>query len=306
MYESLRRVCPDATLTVLAMDQSTLEVLTHLNLAGVDVVSLETFEDSELRRLRSERTHQEYCWTCTPALIRFCLERDHSELCTYVDADMRFWSHPSLLLNELVEPRRRSVLITEHRYQAWNDASASSGRFCVQFMAFRNDPAGRRVLANWESSCRAWCFARHEDGKYGDQKYLDAWPDAFGEDVAILEHQGGGLAPWNASQYDASETDSGELRVIDRRTQESWPVVFFHFQGLKLYSDGRAMLAAYPIGRSVRRLIYRPYLSHLADVAGRYEGIEHAVSRASSSALSGVVGILKWARRWTEGRALHW
>jgi hypothetical protein len=306
MYESLLRVCPNARLTVLAMDGSTHEILTRLNLPSIDVVSLEEFEDPELRRLRAERTHQEYCWTCTPAIIRFCLDRDQAEMCTYLDADIRFWSHPSALLDELENPGRRSVLITEHRFQDWNDASASSGRFCVQFMAFRNDPAGRRILADWESSCRAWCFARHEDGKYGDQKYLDSWPERFRDDVQILEHQGGGLAPWNAGQYDAVETNQKELSVVDRRTSVSWPVVFFHFQGLRLHSSGRAMLAAYPLSRSMRECIYRPYLSHLAAVARRYPGIENAVSKANASEPFGLFGRLKWVKRWVEGRALQW
>src|SRR3546814_10715067 len=78
------------------------------------------------------------------------------------------------------------VLMTDHGYSPEYDQSATSGQYCVQFMTF-NRHGGEHIRHWWESRCIEWCFARFEDGKFGDQKYLDDWPDRFGNDVPVLE-----------------------------------------------------------------------------------------------------------------------
>ena len=71
----------------------------------------------------------------------------------------------------------------------------------MQFVTFKNTVQGLKVLNWWRDACIEWCYARHEDGKFGDQKYLDNWTTMF-EGVRELKHLGGGVAPWNLQQYD--------------------------------------------------------------------------------------------------------
>src|SRR5437588_187943 len=68
---------------------------------------------------------------------------------------------------------------------------------------------------------------RYEDGKLGDQKYLDDWPQRF-DGVSVLEHVGGGVAPWNVTNYTVHERGG-------RPWVDDVPVIFFHFHSLDLF-----------------------------------------------------------------------
>lgn len=72
-----------------------------------------------------------------------------------------------------------------------------------------------------------WCYNRFEDGRFGDQKYLDDWPERF-EGVHVLQHLGGGVAPWNMQQY-RFEQQGKEIIGIELETEKQFPLVFIIF-----------------------------------------------------------------------------
>lgn len=280
LYESLRRHVDDFRLFVFAFDDDTAEVLDALDLPKLVTIPLTDFEDGELLRVKGSRSPVEYCWTSTSSTILYVLEQYDSPLCTYVDADVYFFADPSPLLQELSDD---SVLLTEHRYTPRYDRSRESGTYCVQFTAFRNDERGLRALRWWRDSCIEWCYARHEDGKFGDQKYLDDWLDRF-EGVHVLEHPGGGLAPWNVQQYDIYERD-GSVWCRSRKSGGEFPVVFYHFHALRFLTPARVDFWAYRLDEDDIHLLYRPYVADLVDQGDRVKAIRpdidpHAVGPA--------------------------
>lgn len=251
MYESLKAQCAEFHLYVCAFDDRCYEILTRLRLPHVTVISLREFEHARLLAVKPTRTRGEYCWTCTSHVIRHVIDTFRLPEVTYVDADLCFYANPVLLLEEL-ELAGVSVLLTEHRYTPAYDMSRQSGLYCVQFMTFKADQRGLAALAWWQERCLEWCYNRVEDGKFGDQKYLDDWPSRF-DGVHVLRHPGGGVAPWNVQQY--------RIELRDGRVAANGvPLVFYHFHDYKFYEDGSHYLGKYLLDKKIIELLYRPYV----------------------------------------------
>jgi hypothetical protein len=260
MYRSLVRHCPDATLYVIPFDEKCKGVLQKLNLDRLVVIPLKEFEDEELLKIKPTRSKGEYCWTCTPSIIRYCIQKFSLEACTYLDADLYFFSNPSILLNEVVG-EKEDVLITEHRYTKAYDQTERSGIYCVQFMTFKSNENSMKILEWWRNACLDWCYARVEDGKFGDQKYLDDWTTRF-EGIVVLKHLGGGVAPWNVQQYDISPNEN-YIRGYERSSSRSFEVIFYHFHNLIFYTNKNPFFGWYDLSAAVKANLYVPYLFDL-------------------------------------------
>jgi hypothetical protein len=247
------------------MDDRAEEFLTNAKLPGVTVIRLTDIETPDLLRAKSNRTLQEYCWTCTPAIIRYCLNTYSLDHCTYLDADIYFFNNPELLLKEL---GGNSVIITPHNYHPDYDQSATSGTYCVQFLTFDNTKEARAVLETWYHNCISWCFARVEDGKFGDQKYLDTWPTDY-SCVKVCQNHGGGVAPWNISRYDILDTYE-KIRIKDIHEGIEYPLIFYHFHDFCFNKDGlwhhRSGPNGYRISEIAYHHIYKPYLRELYEI----------------------------------------
>lgn len=247
LHHSLRAQGQPFHLWIVCMDELVEQHLIRLALPHVSLIPLHEVEDAHLLAVKPLRSRAEYCWTLTPFTPQFVFERDAQvERVTYLDADLFFFDSPRLLLDEF-EHSGKDVLITEHAYDPRYDKSRKSGRFCVQFMTFRRTEAAIKVMHWWQERCLEWCYEKPEDGKLGDQKYLDQWPTLFDAEVHILQQKEKTLAPWN-------------VRYFEQQGGGKTNPVFYHFHGLKIISASRALLySGYAVGNAVDS-IYRPYL----------------------------------------------
>jgi hypothetical protein len=245
LYESLTRHASPFTLWVLCMDDKAKDILQRLSKPGLKAIALSELETAQLLEIKRQRSLVEYCWTLTPMAPKIVFDRDSSvERVTYLDADLFFLKNPEPIHHEFRESGK-SVLITEHWFDSFNDRSAQSGRFCVQFMTFVRTKS-EAVRQWWEARCVEWCFARCEGGKFGDQKYLDDWPSRFPDEVHVLEQPEAIQAPWNARRFHHSEA------------------IAWHFHALRLIGNGKVRLhPSYSIPKEVDKHIYNPYVSTL-------------------------------------------
>lgn len=243
----------DFRLYVLCMDEETEKLLTILSLPKLIRLRLRDFEAPMMHeRIRAGRTWQEYCWTCGSNLTNFLMKSLEMPELTYLDADTCFFSDPLTVFKEIDD---RSIAFIPHRFPpALRHKEALNGRFNVSWVTFRATNAGKTCLDVWASQCREWCYARSEDGKFGDQGYLDKWPEYYPDDSHIIANIGVGLAPWNISQYTITK-ESGRILV------DGTPLVFYHYHELKESDDGKHLhLTRYCLRPNDIELVYMPYI----------------------------------------------
>lgn len=270
LYESLLRHCSDSfTLYVLAMDGDAYDWLSKNAPEHIVVQSLDDIRAQYpvLGRLQQERTRAEFSWTLSSFSIQFFLKKYALESVTYLDSDLCFYGDPKVLFDEL---SGESVIITPHNYTPCYDQTATSGRYCVQFMYFKNDAAGNEVLEWWRASCEECCCGTPTNGKFGDQKYLDDWLSRFAGKIHEERHSGCGLAPWNVQQFDIFK-ENERFIIQNKITKIKEELIFFHFHGLRefLMEDGKLIwkLNDYELSDSAIEHLYKPYVALLKKYA---------------------------------------
>jgi hypothetical protein len=281
LYQSLEKQCANFHLYIVAFDAATFDYFTTNPQEHLTVISLEQFEDDELKRVKSTRSVAEYCWTCTASTILYCITNFKLSNCTYIDADMRFYSDPKVLVDEMGND---SVLITEHRYTAKYDQSITSGKYCVQFVTFKNTVDGMTVLNWWRNACIDWCYNRVEDGKFGDQKYLDSWTTKF-KGVHELKHLGGGIAPWNVQQYNFNKKNN-KIIGTEISSGKTFEAVFFHYHSLKFFENEIVLLSdtMYDLTANVIDTFYKEYVK---EINSQYKIVKRAAPAINANGVFG-------------------
>lgn len=297
LYKSLIQTNTSFHLYVFAFDDKCYETLLKQNYPHLTVISLKQFEDDELLKVKPTRSPAEYCWTCTPSIILYCIKKYDLPSCTYLDADMYFYSDPTVLIDEMGE---KSVLISEHRYTKLYDQSKISGIYCVQFVCFKNTTDGMKVLRWWRNACIEWCYSYVEDGKFGDQKYLDTWPRDY-DCVHVLQHEGGGIAPWNIQQYFVVK-ENDQYFVINKKTKRKFQLVFIHYHGLKFHLDRIINFShpLYDLPDEIKNKFYIPYSKELVSTARSLAGISFDPNGAKAKAPSAIKQLSTYIRNFIQ------
>lgn len=258
----------DVRIYVVCMDEITRVILGDLSIPQLVLIPLHSIEqgDEALLNARHDRTAVEYLWTSTPTIILRILERHREiDLITYVDADMFLYGSAEPIFEELGDT---SVMIHSHRFPTGLEHLEKYGLFNVGLLVFRRDARGFKVLNWWRERCLEWCKATLEDNKYGDQKYLDAWPTLF-EGVKVTQNIGVGVAPWNHVQYLFRERE-GRVFLNDM------PLLINHFHAFQILNEAVIApvgIAEYCNPMSYYKVALPPYLAALDEAIKLVRGI---------------------------------
>lgn len=96
-------------------------------------------------------------------------------------------------------------------------------------------------------------------GKFGDQAYLNDWPERF-EGVVVSQLLGVGVAPWNQERWAFSAGPAGAPLVNGE------PIIFYHFHNFKMV-EPRVIVpitsVEYPLTPEILKLCMLPYINTL-------------------------------------------
>lgn len=262
LHESMQKHCGNFVLWIICVDDLVYDQLALLSLGNVRLLKISEIEDKRLLKVQKNRSLAEFCWTLTPLSFSYVMDADPSiNRVTYLDADLYFYNTPEPLFYEL-ESNYKDVLITEHAYDPSDDRSVECGRFCVQFLTFTKSEKARLILETWQNQCLESCSSDQDRELFGDQMYLNDWPELYSETVHILEDNSRALGPWNADYLGVSE--------------DNMPV-FYHFHSFRIISKCLFLLLISFRVRKAFDLIYPTYFKSVVQQLERLKEMQIAI-----------------------------
>jgi hypothetical protein len=251
LLKSLNRHWKRFEIWVLCMDKITYTELSKLEIPNTRLVELEDFLTKDLKKVQKERSRAEFCWTCASSFTKYVLSKNpKARFISYMDADIYFYSSPDVIFKYL---KNKSIMAIEHRFPKDKKfMEETTGKFNVSMVTFKNDRIGNECLNTWSKQCLEWCFWKKEDGKLGDQLYLNDWPHLYRNNFISMPHLGVGVAPWNLRTYKISLIRNNVYIETDR-------LVFFHFHQLEIQKNRFIRTTVYKIPDIVGKYIYDPY-----------------------------------------------
>ncbi len=255
-YHSLKMYARDFYLYVCCTDEQSYRTLKSLKMARCIPVTLKDLNYGELFTLQKQRAANEFAWTLKSYLMLYLLEVQGLPHVLYCDGDVSFAGDAGHLYADWGPS---SIYLCLQRDVDW--VEKKYGTYQAGIMGVRNDANGLSMLRWWRDKCREWCFNYEDNGRLGDQKYLDDVPSLFGS-VKISSHRGINAAPWNTIYNNGYKiTAKGSQVTIDGD-----PLVAYHFACIDIYDETRFdlwRLGKIDIQPIVLNAIYIPYLKAL-------------------------------------------
>ncbi len=268
LYESMMRHIKQFVLYILFVDKESKRIIENMRYENILYSDVSEFENRYPDCRKGDKNIHEYCWMLKPFLIDylFAAFKDLKRV-TYLDADLYFFSSPDVVF---FRQMNCSVLLSLHVYpddyrNSWYPISY--GKHNAGFISFKRDKNSKKCLKWWRARCRDWCYARIENGRYGDQGYLNLMPQLF-NGVCDITTKGVNIAPWNYSSYQFSLKNKSVYVDND-------PLIFFHFSGLRIFNDNKFGFL-YEDRQKMIEIVHGVYLRKLKNIVIETKSVDRS------------------------------
>jgi hypothetical protein len=260
MIESFRLYQPQAELVLVSISTFSNSINDTLKSKNIETKFVnEVVDTKNLDFLKESRSYIEYLYSLPSVIISAFMEKlKNFDYIVYLDADLYFYSDPMAFIKDIP---KNSISIIEHRFSTRLAAIfSSSGRYNVSWVGMPINDLGKICSADWSHKCIESTSA---DARwttkglvYGDQGYLDLWPEHYGDNIHVIENVGAGVAPWNFEKYVISKNPPIMIN--------GFPLIFYHFSSHQFgFLLARKMGVEYSRIKKYPKGIYRIYESHL-------------------------------------------
>jgi hypothetical protein len=257
MQSSLDSCCKNYHLFALCVDTEAYNMLKSLPLTNLTILNAADFETGELLQAKNNRSYHEYCWTLKPFMLNHAVRNyKDTRYFAHIDADLYFFCDPIQIINENPEA---SLFITDHNNsERFLFCYESAGIYNTGFVGCKNNETAEAAVSWWYARCLEKCclIANVEEGIYGDQKYVERWPDLF-PGVHPVVTKGANVAQWNIEGLYIHDREGAVYVNND-------PLIFYHFSGFSIIDKREYNLSTfYKIDTNPLKLIYEPYMREL-------------------------------------------
>ncbi len=255
MYKTLIYHCNHFHLFIFCSDDISYHILTSMDLKNTTCFSMNQIEDQELLRVKGTRPELEYAWTLKSVMLFYIMTHyQDAKYYAHIDADLCFFSDPGIMF---LESPDATLYLTDHnnseKFMKYYDLS---GRYNTGFVGCRNCPEALEAIAWWRHKCIECCTSIMDVERelYGDQKYVEAWPQLF-PNVYAFTSRGINVALWNVEQYHISHQENRVF--IDNDL-----LIFYHFSGFSILGPREFNLSWFHQIKNPQLIeyIYIPYM----------------------------------------------
>lgn len=249
--------------TVLALSNNAADKVREFFGAEVQVILIENLNSEIVIELRNIRPYREFCWSLAAILLEYASRSSNKEdIVAYVDSDCYFFGDVADILFQLKSDD--GIVIHKHNYFAEiKELEKTNGIFNVGLVAGVNGPEFKTCMARWATQVIDFCGVDAAKGIYGDQTYLNEWPQLY-KTLIILQGLGAGLAPWNVGNKPIRIEENYLYFMRDT-------VIFYHFHALKIIQFSRGIgvfipALGYKLHNTTITHVYNRYVSELISI----------------------------------------
>lgn len=255
LYRSALLHVPDVKFIFIYPDNESEYILKNLNLDKVELIRIDQIPDPEFLKTINNRTPVEFMITAKSCWMKYLLEilpLNKDDVLAFIDPDILFYSSIENTIKK-IKDGRYSIAITPHKFQPEKEYMNNKvGKYNAGVIFFRKDDNALKCLSEWREQCINWCHLRYEDGKIGDQMYLNDWA-AKHVGVYELPDKGINLGTWNTERFVIKKELPGNFSIDGEH------LICYHFHGLKIYLNSKGEIKPYPINVYDKK-IYRKYI----------------------------------------------
>lgn len=261
---------------VICLDEKIYNFLKEINLQNIELIKLSEIEKKMKISNSKNRKFHEYCWLLTPISIKYILEKfNNLDSITYVDADVYFFKKLDEILIEF-ELSGKDIFIQEHGFHKKYKEKIKNGKFCVQFLTFKNNFSAKLILNEWLNMCVDSTSIDYKKGIIGDQKYFDDLYMKYSNNFCISKKLSYFQAPWTLNRFKTSD------------------VGMYHFHSLRVNKSGVKLYSGYDLNKEIIQNIYLPYLSEIKKIVLKYElNINQTLTGDKENSLSALKKFIK-------------